>query len=71
MGFGVPLAAWFTGPLRTRMDEYCDSDVFEAVGLNPAPLRALWRDFKAGDGPRPDLVWQAFALAGWARTFLT
>jgi asparagine synthase (glutamine-hydrolysing) len=71
MGFGVPLADWFRGPLRARMDDYCDSRAFEALGLNPAPLRRLWTQFTAGASVRPDLVWQAFCLAAWSREHVT
>jgi asparagine synthase (glutamine-hydrolysing) len=70
MGFGVPLGTWFRGPLKTRMDEYCESEAFEALGLNPEPIRRLWREFKAGAAHRPDLIWQAFALAAWSRAFV-
>lgn len=71
MGFGVPLRDWFNGPLEGRMDEYCASDAFESVGLDPVPIRMLWREFKAGAPHRPDLLWQAFTLAAWARTHIT
>ncbi len=70
MGFGVPLGTWFRGPLKARMDEYCASDAFDRLGLNPEPIRRMWTEFKAGGGPRPDLIWQAFALAAWSKTFL-
>ena len=42
MGFGVPLADWFRGPLRERMDSYCAGPDFEDVGLDPGPVRRLW-----------------------------
>jgi asparagine synthase (glutamine-hydrolysing) len=65
MGFGVPLAAWFRGPLRERMDGYCAGHAFEDVGVDPAPVRRLWADFGAGRTQRADLVWQMFVLAAW------
>ncbi len=70
MGFGVPLREWFHGPLRERMDEYCSSDAFEVAGLNPAPIRRIWREFKGGVEHRPDLLWSAYSLAAWSRAFL-
>jgi asparagine synthase (glutamine-hydrolysing) len=67
MGFGVPLHDWFSGPLRERMDAHCRSDAFETLGLEPQPIRAMWSEFKAGAGHRPDLLWQAYCLAAWSR----
>jgi asparagine synthase (glutamine-hydrolysing) len=71
MGFGVPLAAWFRGPLRGPMDQYCESRAFEALGLNAEPLRRMWKEFKAGVHHRPDLLWQVFSLAAWSRAFIS
>jgi asparagine synthase (glutamine-hydrolysing) len=66
MGFGVPLAAWFRGPLRDRMQGYCAGPAFEDLGLDAAPIRRLWADFGAGKTHRTDLLWQMFSLASWA-----
>jgi len=66
MGFGVPLAAWFRGPLRERMDAYCAGRTFEDLQLDPGPVRRLWADFGAGRTHRTDLLWQMFTLAAWA-----
>jgi asparagine synthase (glutamine-hydrolysing) len=65
-GFGVPLEAWFRGPLRERMNGYCAGHDFEDLGLDPAPIRRLWARFGAGRTHRTDLLWQMFALASWA-----
>jgi asparagine synthase (glutamine-hydrolysing) len=70
MGFGVPLRDWFMGPLQPLMDDACASDAFEALGLAPGPFRTMWRQFRDGRPIRPDLVWQAFMLASWSRTYL-
>jgi asparagine synthase (glutamine-hydrolysing) len=69
MGFGVPLGDWFRGPLRERMDAYCAASDLADLGINPAPVRALWADFKAGQTHRTDLLWQMFMLVAWAREF--
>jgi asparagine synthase (glutamine-hydrolysing) len=69
MGFGVPLGDWMRGPLRERMDDYCRSDALEDIGLNPEPVRRMWREFGEGRDHRPDLLWQAYVLMAWARTF--
>jgi asparagine synthase (glutamine-hydrolysing) len=65
MGFGVPLADWFRGPLRSRMDRYVDGPFLETLGLEPAPARTLWREFLVGRSHRADLLWNALALAAW------
>jgi asparagine synthase (glutamine-hydrolysing) len=71
MGFGVPLRSWFLGPLREQMDDYCAGDDLSQLGLDPAPIRDLWRDFVLGRNHRSDLVWQAFVLVAWSRRFVT
>jgi asparagine synthase (glutamine-hydrolysing) len=67
MGFGVPLADWFRGPLRDRMHTYCAGSDLEDIGVNPVPVRKLWTDFQAGRSHRTDLLWQMFMLIAWSR----
>jgi asparagine synthase (glutamine-hydrolysing) len=69
MGFGVPLADWFRGPLRDRMNDYCSGPDLEDLGLDPGPIRTAWRSFGEGRPIRPDLLWQAFVLVAWSRRF--
>jgi asparagine synthase (glutamine-hydrolysing) len=71
MGFGVPLAGWFRGPLREQMDSYVGGADLESIGLDPRPVRRLWTDFQNGQSHRSDLLWQMFMLAAWARRFRT
>jgi asparagine synthase (glutamine-hydrolysing) len=71
MGFGVPLAEWFRGPLREQMDSYVGGADLESIGLDPRPVRRLWADFQNGQSHRSDLLWQMFMLAAWARRFRT
>jgi asparagine synthase (glutamine-hydrolysing) len=66
MGFGVPLADWFRGPLRASMEERIAGAVLEDLGLDSAPARAVWRDFLSGRSHRTDLVWSLYALMLWA-----
>jgi asparagine synthase (glutamine-hydrolysing) len=66
MGFGVPLADWFRGPLRASMEERIAGAVLEDLGLDPVPARAVWRDFLSGRSHRTDLVWSLYALMLWA-----
>ncbi len=69
MGFGVPLADWFRGPLRERMDSYCAGPDLEDIGVDPTLVRQAWRSFADRRPVRPDLLWQAFVLVAWSRRF--
>jgi asparagine synthase (glutamine-hydrolysing) len=71
MGFGVPLGDWFRGPLRERMTDYCAGPDLEELGIDPAPVRRLWRSFGDGQAHRTDLLWQMHALVAWSRRFRT
>jgi asparagine synthase (glutamine-hydrolysing) len=66
MGFGVPLADWFRGPLRASMEERISGAVLEDLGMDPAPARAVWRDFLSGRGHRTELLWSLYALMLWS-----
>jgi asparagine synthase (glutamine-hydrolysing) len=69
MGFGVPLADWFRGPLRERMSDFCAGDDAEALGIDGKAVRQLWTDFIAGDGYRTELLWLLYSLIAWSRRF--
>jgi asparagine synthase (glutamine-hydrolysing) len=66
-GFTPPLADWFHGPLRDQMDEYCAGTDLEDLGIDPRPVRELWRALGRGAARRPDLLWQMFVLLAWKR----
>ena len=66
-GIWCPLAEWFRGPLRQQMAAYCGGSDFGDLGLDPAPIRQMWHGFLAGRPCRPDLLWQVYMLAAWAR----
>lgn len=67
MGFGVPLADWFRGPLREAMDSCCTGPELEELGIDSQPVRKLWTDFQTGQSHRTDLLWQMLMLVEWAR----
>ena len=66
-GIRVPLVAWFRGPLRERMDDAIGGDDLQELGLDSAPIRTMWAEFKDGRSHRPDLFWQVFVLVSWSR----
>jgi asparagine synthase (glutamine-hydrolysing) len=69
MGFGVPLGDWFRGPLREPMESYLRGPELEDLGIDPGPVRQLWKDFQSGTAHRTDLLWQMFVLIAWSRRF--
>jgi len=71
MGFGVPLADWLKGPLRESMEDYCAGTDLQDLGLNPEPVRQLWRAFVRGQTHRTDLLWQMRCLIAWRRHCLS
>jgi asparagine synthase (glutamine-hydrolysing) len=66
-GFGVPLDDWFRGPLSAPMNDCCRASDLEEMGINPDPVRGLWRSFQAGKSHRSDLLWQILMLVAWSR----
>ena len=65
MGFGVPLAEWLRGPLRSRMAAYVEGPVLDGIGMDAAPVRRQWQEFLAGRSHRTDVLWNIFALGAW------
>ena len=66
MGFGVPLADWFRESLRAPMEQRIFGPLLEDLGLDPAPARAVWRAFLAGQDHRAELLWSLYALMLWS-----
>src|SRR5262249_1872615 len=67
MGFRVPLGDWFRGPLRPAMDDCVGGPDLEQLGIDPRPVRVMWRGFLAGTVNRTDLIWQIFTLVAWSK----
>jgi asparagine synthase (glutamine-hydrolysing) len=66
MGFGVPLADWLRGPLRTRMDALLGGNGLSQIGLDAGPAREVWGEFLQRRNHRTDLLWNIFTLGSWA-----
>jgi asparagine synthase (glutamine-hydrolysing) len=66
MGFGLPIGSWLRGPLRPWAEELLDERRLRLQGLlDPAPVRAAWRQHLSG---RRDLgyeLWDVLALQAW------
>lgn len=71
MGFSVPLADWFRGPLRHEIEKCLfATDAFITSVLDIRFLRRIWQDHQAGRSQADQLIWAVFMLEQWARKFV-
>lgn len=60
-GFGVPIGEWLSGALRPVADDLFSEAALKRTGLiEPAPVMALWSEFRRGGPVRPKVVWTLF-----------
>ena len=65
-GFGVPLRAWFDGPLRSWADEVLDPRRVDAQGiLDGRAVRARLDRARAGDEGAAQQAWAAICVTRW------
>ena len=68
MGFAVPLAAWFRGPLRTRMHAMANSEVLLDSGLfSPTMLRTLVNQHETGARDWSAALWSISMFEAFLR----
>jgi asparagine synthase (glutamine-hydrolysing) len=66
MGFGVPVAAWLTGPLRPWAEELLSEEALRRDGLlHPPAVRQLWREHLGGARERWSVLWGILMYLGW------
>jgi asparagine synthase (glutamine-hydrolysing) len=66
MGFGIPLETWLRGRLRDWAESLLDERALRAGGLlNPAPVRAKWREHLAGNDAWKYHLWAVLMLQAW------
>lgn len=64
-GFGMPVAEWLRGPLRSWADDLLDPERLRRQGLlHPEPVRRLWRRHQAGHDHHAAL-WNLLMLQAW------
>jgi asparagine synthase (glutamine-hydrolysing) len=69
MGFAVPLAAWFRGPLRERVRKAVLGETLAATGLfNPAALRRLVEQHQTGARDHSAPLWSLLMFEAFLRT---
>lgn len=65
-GFGVPLRAWFTGPLRDWCMDALEARRLHVQGiLDPVPIRAALDRCMQGDESAAPRVWAACVVTRW------
>lgn len=70
-GFGAPIRAWLRGDLRPLVDDCLSPEFLHARGLfEPAQVRALVEQDRAGVEDNSYRVWALLCLELWQRTFL-
>ena len=66
MGFGVPLAEWFRGPLRTMLRDHLLSSSFLERGITTRPrMEALLDEHDRGRRNHSDFLWLLLVLELW------
>lgn len=67
-GFSVPLDGWLRGPLRDWAESLLDPEALSADGLlEPAPVRAAWREHLEGTRDHGTKLWAVLMLQAWRR----
>lgn len=66
MGFGIPLAQWLRGPLKSWAQDLLSTQTLrrDAV-LDPAPVEAAWRDLQGGSDRFHYLLWSVLMFQSW------
>lgn len=67
MGFGVPLAQWLRGPLRSwAEDMLSDTSIKRRGCLAAAPIRAAWEEHLAGRRNHAYRLWDVLMFQAWS-----
>lgn len=70
MGFGVPMARWLRAELRPWAEALLeDGQAMQALGLEPAQVRALWRQHQEGTRQAHTCLWSILILLQFYRDF--
>jgi asparagine synthase (glutamine-hydrolysing) len=71
MGFGIPVAAWFRGPLRSRTEGWLlGSDARCHAYLRPEAVRSLIERHMSGAANEGYRLWNLLTLETWLRRWM-
>jgi asparagine synthase (glutamine-hydrolysing) len=66
MGFGLPIAAWLRGPLRSWADDLLSESRLRREGLlEPGPIQEKWREHLSGRRNWHYYLWDVLVLQSW------
>jgi asparagine synthase (glutamine-hydrolysing) len=66
-GFAVPLAKWFRGPLKHRIEALADSNAPVTEWVDTTAVRRVAAEHLSGKREHPGLIWRLVVLNGWLR----
>jgi asparagine synthase (glutamine-hydrolysing) len=70
-GFGVPIAQWLRGPLRSRLEETLGADRLRRVGLfDPEGVGRLVSEHVAGGHDHRKVLWTLLTFELWREAYL-
>jgi asparagine synthase (glutamine-hydrolysing) len=65
-GFGMPVAAWLKGPLRSQMHDLLNRDRLSAAGVfDPAVVERLMAEHEAGTFDHRKQLWTLMMFEAW------
>lgn len=71
MGFDIPLGPWLRGPMRDWAEDLLSEARLRREGiLNPAPIRAKWRQHLGGRTDWSNLLWLVLVFQAWKQRWL-